>query len=174
MHQELARGLAELKSEVNKRMGDAQRAVRDMRSQREAMGTELRQELAQSRSGMEAEVAGLLKDAEKLVNGFQKTRKQTGNKLRMDLAQARADSQSQLEEMRGNIRRAQADLRAELAEAAIAWQGLAKTAQSGGVKAIPKVEEGKAKVSKEAIHEKRGSSKSKNNASGQKQPRSSR
>jgi uncharacterized protein YicC (UPF0701 family) len=153
MHQELASGLAELKAEVGERMGEAQRAVIDMHSQREAMGTELRQDLAQSRSGMEAEVAELLKDAEKLVNGFQKARKQTGNKLRNDLAQARADSQSQVQGMRSDFRGAQAEVKADLAEAAIAWQGVAKTktARSGGAKAVPKEdkkEEVKAKVSK--------------------------
>ena len=145
MHQELASGLAELKSEVNKRMGDAQRAVRDMHSQREAMGTELWQELAQSRSGMESEVAELLKDAEKLVSGFQKARKQTGNKLRKNLAQGRADMESQVQEMRSDFLGARAELKADLAEAAIAWRGLAHTTQGGGAKALPK-EEAKARV----------------------------
>jgi hypothetical protein len=53
--------------------------------------------------------------------------------------------------MRGNFLGARAELKAELQEAAIAWQGLAKTPRSGGAKAVPKEdkkEEVKAKVSK--------------------------
>ena len=52
LRRNLARGLAELKSEVNKSM-------RDMRSHQEAMGTRLRKELADYVHGIKSEVAGM-------------------------------------------------------------------------------------------------------------------
>lgn len=141
MRKELAQGVAERRSEVNKTMAEAQRTIKGLRSQRKSTGAKLRKELVQSRASNESEVAELREDAENLIKEFQGSRIGTADKLREDLAEGRAERESEVNKMRNDFRRAQAGVRAELKEAAAAWQALAKPTQAKrvGVKVRPKV-----------------------------------
>jgi uncharacterized protein YicC (UPF0701 family) len=139
---DLAQGVAQRRSDVKEITEDAQQTIKGFRLYRKGMSMELRKELGRSRSDTKSEVDALLKDAQKLVKDSQKAREEAGDELRKYLAKGRADRESEVREMRGDFHKAQAEVRADLKEAATAWQELARTmkAKRAGVKVPPKVE----------------------------------
>ena len=128
--QELAHAAAELRSEVKG-------MLEVFCSDRKETGSELRKELAESRSTSKSEVSELLKKAQDLIRDFKGSRKKMGSELRRELAQSTADRKSEVKKMRHEFGRAQAEVRGDLKEARVAWQGLATT--KGARVKVPKV-----------------------------------
>lgn len=71
-----------------------------------------------------AEAKQVREEAEDLVKGSRASRKEAGVQLRKDLAQDKVNRESDIKQMRAYFRQAQDELRAELKEASVAWQGL--------------------------------------------------
>lgn len=126
----LSMGAVRRRSELRETLTDAQDLIKGFQTSRKGMGFELRKELAQSRSKAKSEVGEIVKNAQDLVKDFHKFCQETGDKLRKDLAQGRADRESEVKEMRSDFRKAQTEVRADLKEAAAAWQGLVSTVQA--------------------------------------------
>jgi len=136
LRRNLARGLAELKSEVNKSM-------RDMRSHQEAMGTRLRKELADYVHGIKSEVAGMRQETKadlgeartalrKELAAYEASRHEMDVQLRKELADYVHGIKSEVAGMRQ-------ETIADLAEARTAWQELTGGVKKAAVKATPKV-----------------------------------
>lgn len=135
----LAQGADERRSNVSATLGDARQTISTFQSQRKESGNKLREELTQSRSSRESEVGELLKGAQDLVSDLGKSRQESGKKLRKDLAGSRADRESAVKEMQSEFHKSQAEVKADLKEAAVAWQELTrgKPAKKSAVKAEP-------------------------------------
>jgi uncharacterized protein YicC (UPF0701 family) len=129
MRKDLAQGVAERRSEVEEIKEETQQSVKNFHLLRKRMSLELNKELSKGREETKAEVEGLLKEAQELVEDFQKARKKSGDQLRKDLAKSRANRNLEVKEMRNDFRRAQAEIKEDLKEGAIAWQELARTMQ---------------------------------------------
>lgn len=140
LRNDLAKETVRRKSEVNKIMQDAQRTIQGCRSERKSTGARLRIELAQSGANNKSDVGLLLNDAQNLIRDFKGFRGKAGDELLKELAEDRADRESEVNKMLSDFHQAQAGERAELREAAEAWQGLSKITQvkMAGVKALPK------------------------------------
>lgn len=138
LRKELAKGAAERKSGVSSTLANA-------RSQRKEAGTKLREELAQGRAERKGEVGELKEVARDLLKDLGAARQESSRELRQNLAKGEADRKTEVNEMRSNLRRAQAEVRAELSEAKTAWQGLtrirAKKVEEAVVEAAPPAEE---------------------------------
>ena len=130
LREELSKGMADRRSEVRKTLEDAEKSIRGFKASRKKMGSEVRRELGQSRSRAKSEVAQLLGDAQALVKDFGRSRREEGNRSRKELAKNRTERESDVKRMQGNFRKAQAEVRADLREAAAAWQELANTMQA--------------------------------------------
>jgi hypothetical protein len=117
MRQELVQAANERVAEVNAMLKEARQAIRDFGSCRNRANKELKEELAESRSANKSEV-------ERFIGGARKARELAGDKLRKNLARGRADIRSAFHELRRNFRNAQKEIRADLKEAAAAWQDL--------------------------------------------------
>jgi uncharacterized protein YicC (UPF0701 family) len=127
MRRELGRQMTELRSDVKDICVDAQQTIKGFRSDRKESGSELRRGLAESRASSKSMVGELLQSADHLIKDFQRAHRENGNKLRKELAQSKANRESEVEKMRREFGRAQAEVRGELKEARAAWQGLATT-----------------------------------------------
>jgi F0F1-type ATP synthase membrane subunit b/b' len=122
MRSGLAREMDELKSEVRRLKNDTQNALGDFRSRRESMTKEMQKELAQSWSSIKREVEKHLRNVQKFLQGQRRSRKQAGRQLRKDLAQSRFDMVSEVKQMQDDFNKVQAEIRADLKEAAAIWK----------------------------------------------------
>ncbi len=125
MRSELAREMDELKAEVHKLKKDTQNALEDFSSQRERMTEEMQKELSQSRSSIKREVEQHLRNVRKFLQSQQRSRKQAGRQLRKDLAQSKFDIVSEVKQMQDDFNKVQAEIRADLKEAAAIWNNQA-------------------------------------------------
>lgn len=132
LREELSKGMVDRRSEVRKTLEDAEKSIRGFKASRKKMGSEVRRELGQSRSRAKSEVAQLLRDAQALVKDFGRSRREEGNRSRKELAKNRAERESDVKRMQSDFRKARANLKGELQEAAGAWHELA------GIKAPPR------------------------------------
>jgi len=122
---DLTRGQAELSSE-NKKM------LKDLEKTRKKEGAQMRKELAQG-------VADRRQEIQEMILSMQATRDEETVQLRKDLAQDRANMTSDVRRILSDIDDAQAEVRADLKEAAAIWQELARSKQRKPVRAKPKV-----------------------------------
>jgi hypothetical protein len=108
--------------------GEVAKMRQEIKASHREVTTELRKGLAQGVTARKSEVAGTL-------NGFHSSRKQTGAKLRKELANYDRGIKNEVAGVRQ-------ETRADLREAATAWQELASTMQAkrAGVRVPPKVE----------------------------------
>jgi hypothetical protein len=123
LRRDLARDKASRKSEVTG-------MLRGFEHTRREEGAQMRKELAQGVAERGSEVNGMRTDAQRTIKGFRSHREKMGTQLRRDLAKDTARRNSEVKEMRSDFQKAQAEVRAELKEARVAWQGLASTMQS--------------------------------------------
>lgn len=139
---ELIEGTAERREEVNRALGDAKKLIRGFHIFRQNLSSGLRKNLRRNVAIARGELAKLLGNARSLVNSFQASRGETGSQLKKDLAQSRANIKSGVKRMLGDFTRAQRDIRADMSEARVAWQGLTSIGQEKTEKAenSPEVE----------------------------------
>jgi hypothetical protein len=115
IRRDLARGEAERKTDSQKMLGGFQSSRREEASQ-------VREDLSRNRAARKSEVTGMLRSS-------RNSRREKGSQVRRHLAQGLAVQRSELSKIRGDIRKAQAEVRADLIEARTVWQGLAGTIQ---------------------------------------------
>lgn len=109
-------------------------------SERRSGVKELLKELGQARWNTKLEVGKLRNSAESLIKSFSEVRRESSRVLKGDLARSKAEITSEVKQMRTCFCAARADVRADLDEAASAWQEFAKSMQvkRAGAKAPPK------------------------------------
>jgi uncharacterized protein YfiM (DUF2279 family) len=146
LRRDLAHDNTGRKSEVTGMLRGFQRTRREE-------GAQMRRGLTQGAAERRSEVNGMLADAQQTIKGFRSHREQMSTQLRRDLAKDTARRNSEVKKMRGNFQKAQAEVRADLKEARVVWQGLAGTRQAkkGGTGVPSKAAE--ALVAKEEIRD---------------------
>ena len=122
-HKDRRRRLGEIREEANEVREEAQDLVTGFHTSRKHETAELRRDLARGEAKRKT-------DVKKMLKGFQSSRREEGSQMHKELAQGLVERRSELREMRGNFRKAQAEVRADLREAAAAWQELANTMQA--------------------------------------------
>jgi hypothetical protein len=130
LREALSRSTAERQDEVRKTLGDAQKLIKGFSTSRQNVSSKLRKDLSRSRVKSKSEVGKLLGNARSLVRGFQTSRREAGSQLRKELAQSQTDRESDVKRMQSDFRKAQGNVKADLKEARVAWQGLAGTGQA--------------------------------------------
>ncbi len=128
-----AKRVGEIKEEAEQVRGEARGLIKGFQTSRKHESAQLRRDLARGEAERKSGV-------KKMLKGFQDSRREEGARMRKELAQGVADRRSGVKEMRSDFRKAQTEVRADLKEAAAAWQELAHTMQAkrAGVKAPPK------------------------------------
>jgi hypothetical protein len=149
LRSDLARDKAHRESEAKGILREAQRLTTGFRTSRKKASSQLRKDLSAGAADRRLEVRETLRDAQQLIRGFQTSRKGMGSDLRKELSQSNSSTKS---EVRGLLRdaqelvkdfgKAQAEVKADIKEAAATWQDLASTMQAkkAGVKVSPKKE----------------------------------
>jgi hypothetical protein len=122
-HEDRMKRIGEIGEEASEVREEAQDLVSGFHTSRKHETAELRRDLARGEAKRKTDVKEMLK-------GFQSSRREEGTQMRKELAQGLVERRSELREMQGNFRKAQAGVRADLREAAAAWQELANTMQA--------------------------------------------
>jgi uncharacterized protein YicC (UPF0701 family) len=130
LRRDLSQGTAAIQSEVREIQVEAQNLIKGFHTSRQNLNSKLRKDLSSSRAKSKSEVGKLLGKAQNLVKNFQTSRREVGSQLRRDLAQSRANMVSDVSQMQSTFRKARGNIRDNLKEARVAWQGLASTIPS--------------------------------------------
>jgi hypothetical protein len=137
-HQEMAEQLrTQLAEEKTALISEVIGMLNNYRYSRREEAAQLHKKLAMKRWRIKQEVDQHLGDAQRLVQGFRRSRMESGEQVRKELARFRTLVQSDVKDMLTNFDKAQAEVKAELGEAAAAWQELALFMREGFARAKP-------------------------------------
>ena len=127
LRRDLNRNKAHRKSETTGILREAQDILRDFETSRKQASAQLREDLSQGTAEVRTKAKEILEDAEKSVKGFHASRKKLSSELRKELSKSRSEAKSEVGELLGDFRKTQANVRADIKGAQVAWQELANT-----------------------------------------------
>lgn len=135
----LAQGRKNLVQNEKKRKQQVGNLLEDFQSSRQETSAQLRKDLVRGKAKLKSDVRDTLADAEALIKDYQSSRQTMGTRLKNDLGKDREGRKAEVEGIRGDFRRVQAELRADLNKASDAWRGMASAirTKSAGGKTLP-------------------------------------
>jgi hypothetical protein len=119
---ELAQGNKLLVQNEKKRKQEVGEMLDAFQNSREETGVELRKDLANGKAKIKLEVKEALTNARDMVNGYQSSRQTMGAELKNDLVKDRDERKANVEDMRNDFRKAQAEVQADLKGASNIWK----------------------------------------------------
>jgi hypothetical protein len=140
---DLNRNKAHRKSEATGILREAQDILRDFETSRKQASDQLRKDLSQGTAEVRTKAKEILEDAEKSIKGFHASREKLSSELRRELSRSRSEAKYEVGGLLGDFRKTQANVRADIKGAQVAWQELANNMKTKRAKLgapVPKQE----------------------------------
>lgn len=110
-----------IQNEKNRKQ-EVKKMLDAIQNSRKEIAAELKKDLSEGKAKMQTEVKATLADASALINGFQSSRHTMGVELKKGLIKGGEDIKTTVKDMGDGFRKIQAEVRADLKEAAVTWK----------------------------------------------------